>query len=299
MRRLGWWLGAAAALALASPAAIFVHASWRGNQLTRRSPSLIDPKGEAEARAELPGLESVELHTSDGLRLRGWLSPGQNRAAVILVHGGGGNRLALLPEARILARHGYGVLLYDSRAQGESDGARVTWGDREQRDLSAALDLVSKRPEIDPGRIAVLGFSIGGSTASLTAARDPRARAVILHATWSSLEDEVHYNFAKYGWLSWWPALIMIRRAGVDLANVRPIDHIQEIAPRPLLMIAGAADTDTPVPVMQRLFSAAGEPKQLWIEPGATHGSYVAPDPTGYEAHVIGFLDAAFSLPGR
>jgi alpha-beta hydrolase superfamily lysophospholipase len=54
--------------------------------------------------------------------LRGWYAPGQRHAVVILVHGGGGNRLQLYPEARILARHGYGFLLYDSRAHGESDG---------------------------------------------------------------------------------------------------------------------------------------------------------------------------------
>jgi fermentation-respiration switch protein FrsA (DUF1100 family) len=83
----------------------------------------------------------------------------------------------------------------------------------------------------------------------------------------------------------------MLRRNGVDLGNVRPIDHIGEIAPRPLLMITGTRDDDTPVAVMQRLFAAARAPKDLWIVEGAVHGNYLATAPAEYERRVITFLD--------
>ena len=204
-----------------------------------------------------------------------------------------------MPEARAIARHGYGILLYDSRASGESEGDVSTWGDREQRDVFAALDFATGRPEVDPARIAVLGFSIGGSTASLAAAKDQRARAVILYATWTSLEDEIHTNQSRLGAVSWWPVLFMFRRAGVAAENVRPIDHIREIAPRPLLMIAGGADEDTPVPVMQKMFDAAGEPKQLLIVPRAWHGGVFEVGPQEYEKQVVAFLDQALAPPRR
>jgi dienelactone hydrolase len=247
----------------------------------------------ARALADLPALQDVAFTTSDGLTLRGWFAPGTRRAAVIFVHGLGGNRLTLLPEARVFASHGYGVLLYDSRASGESEGTLATWGDREQLDLRAAVDFVASRPDVDPGRIAALGFSVGGSTVALGSAADPRIHAVILHATWTCLHDEMKAKYGRYGLLSWGPALVAMRLAGVQPNNVRVLDHIRAISPRPLLMIAGASDDDTPVAVMRRVFEAAGPPKQLWVVPGAGHGGVFAAAPREYEQQAVPFLNRA------
>jgi dipeptidyl aminopeptidase/acylaminoacyl peptidase len=200
--------------------------------------------------------------------------------------------MQLFPEAALLSRHGYGVLVYDSRAAGESDGDMNSWGDREQRDVKAALDYVSARLDVDRDRVALLGFSIGGSTVALAAASDPRPRAIILYATWPSLADEMKHR-AKYGPLSWGPSVLGLRRHGVDVDEVRPIDRINAIHPRPLLMIAGTRDDDTPLPEMERLYAAAEEPKELWIEEGAGHGGYLATAPAEYESRVVGFLDRA------
>jgi predicted acyl esterase len=163
----------------------------------------VSPEASARAFAEIPGLKDVSFRTSDGLTLRGWFTPGRRRAAIILTGGIAANRTQLYPDGLVLARHGYGVLLYDSRASGASDGERVTWGDREERDVAAALNYVTTRPEVDPDRVALLGFSAGGSTSTLAAASDPRVRAIILYATWSSLEDEMKNSRGKYGPLSW------------------------------------------------------------------------------------------------
>ncbi len=65
---------------------------------------------------------NVTLSTSDGLTLHGWYVPSTNGAAVILVHAFNGNRTGTLYHAALLANHGYGVLLYDTRSQGESEG---------------------------------------------------------------------------------------------------------------------------------------------------------------------------------
>ena len=66
--------------------------------------------------------EDVSFETDDGLTLRGWYAPSRNGAAVVLVHGLGGSRLGPRKHARLLAEHGYGVLLYDGRGRGESEG---------------------------------------------------------------------------------------------------------------------------------------------------------------------------------
>jgi dipeptidyl aminopeptidase/acylaminoacyl peptidase len=281
----------ALALVGAAMAVIAFRADGRARQMAHPPREHVTPEEDARARQELPGRQDVTLRTSDSLTLRGWFAPGTRRAAVVLVHGWGGNRAQLLPEAGLLARHGYGILVYDSRASGESEGDLVSWGDGERRDVTAAVDFVSSRAEIDPGRIGALGFSLGSSSLALEAAGDPRVRAVVLQATWSSMQEEVAEKAGRFGPLSTGPALLRLRYEGIDVNAVRPIDRVAEIAPRPLLLIAGETDADTPVAVMQRVFAAARDPKELWIEPDATHGSYVRTAPEEYERRVTGFFD--------
>ncbi len=291
MSRLAVWGVAAIA---AATIAFVVRNALMFTKLVHWKRVKVAPEVTAQAFREIERLEDVTLRTSDGLTLRGWFAPGSLDAVVIFVHGGGGNRAQLLPEARIFARRGYGILVYDSRACGDSEGDIVSWGDHEELDVRAALDFAATRARTRPAQIALVGFSIGGSTVALAAADDTRARAVVLYATWTSLTDEMKTNDGKYGPLSWGPALYVLRHAGVDVDRVAPLARIGAIAPRPLLMLAGDEDDDTPVPVMQRLFAAAGEPKELWVVHGAGHGGYVRAGPEAYEARVVGFVDRAF-----
>jgi hypothetical protein len=79
--------------------------------------------------------EDVTLTTSDGLRLRGWYVASRNGAAVIAFPGRSGPQR----PARMLARHGYGVLLFDRRGEGERDGDPNALGWAGDRDLDAAI----------------------------------------------------------------------------------------------------------------------------------------------------------------
>jgi dipeptidyl aminopeptidase/acylaminoacyl peptidase len=291
------WLGAGTALAIVAVGWGVVKGLRLAAQSIAPAKHPIPPEARADAFRSVPGLEDIAFVTSDGLTLRGWFSPGTRRAAVILVHGGFGDRTQLLSEALVLARHGYGFLAYDSRANGESDGDVSTWGDRERRDVVAALDFVSARPEIDPRRIALIGFSVGGTSAALVAATDARVRAAILAPVWTSLSEEMWSKSGRLAFLKHAACMYGLRRGGVDVDAVRPIDHIKDVSPRPLLFITGTQDRDTPVPVMQHMFDAAGEPKSLWIVPGADHGTYLKTSPAEYEARVIAFLDAALLAP--
>jgi dipeptidyl aminopeptidase/acylaminoacyl peptidase len=274
-------------------AALAIRSYVRAAGMTHGERLHVPPNALDDARRDVPGLVDVSFRTSDGLLIKGWYAPGSNRAAVILVHGGGGNRLQLFPEAKVLARHGYGILVYDTRASGESEGDLVTWGDREQRDVEAAIDLLVARPDIDPSRIALLGHSIGASTVALAAAKDQRVRALVLYATWTSLHEEIASKSGHFGPISWGPVLFRMRRDGVDVDAVRPIDVIGKIHPRPLMLVTGTEDRDTPVSVMQRMFEAAGDPKTFWVVQGADHGTYFATAPAEWETRVVGFLDGA------
>ncbi|MCY1015547.1 alpha/beta hydrolase [Pyxidicoccus sp. MSG2] len=251
------------------------------------------PAERPAATGELAGLSDVAFTTADGLTLRGWYVPSRNRAAVVLVHGFAGNRAQLLFEARALARAGFGVLVFDLRAHGESDGDRVTWGDGERRDVTAALDFVSARPDVDPARVGLFGFSMGGTTALLVASTDARVKAVAAAGAFPALEADVYSGYGRWGALSAEPVLWTLRHAGVDVKAVRPIDGMCRLQGRPLLLINGDVDPDAPAKLQASLFRAACEPKSLWVVEGAGHGEYAKVAPSEYERRLRQHFDAA------
>jgi len=69
----------------------------------------------------------ASFEASDGVKLSGWYRPTQNGATILVVHGGGGDRTGALAHAKLLVRHGYGVLVYDARGRGKSEGVQNSW----------------------------------------------------------------------------------------------------------------------------------------------------------------------------
>ena len=123
------------------------------------------------ARAAVPearlgtAYEEVSFRTSDGLTLRGWYVPSRNGAAVISAPG----RADSQKPARILAHHGYGVLLFDRRGEGKSDGDPNIFGWVGDRDLHAAAAYLRRRADVDSERI--------GACDSIHATSDPMTRS--------------------------------------------------------------------------------------------------------------------------
>src|SRR3954468_5081568 len=89
--------------------------------------------------------KTVSFTTSDGLRLEGWYRPSTNGATVLMLSGGGGNRRSTLRHAEMLVRRGYGVLVYDPRGSGNSDGVVSSYGWGWDKDATAAFDYLARR----------------------------------------------------------------------------------------------------------------------------------------------------------
>ena len=133
------------------------------------------------ARAVVPAnelgvaYENVSFTTSDGLRLEGWYVPSRNGAAVISFPGRKGPQR----QARMLARHGYGVLLFDRRGEGRSEGEPNAWGWSGERDIKAAIAYLQHRRDVDPARIGGIGLSVGGEMMIEAAAETGALAAVV------------------------------------------------------------------------------------------------------------------------
>jgi pimeloyl-ACP methyl ester carboxylesterase len=226
-----------------------------------------------------------------GDTIRGWFIPSTNRAAVLLLHGTDADRTQLAPEAHGLAQHGYGVLLFDWPGHGASTGS-VTWGAQERAALSAALDFAASARGIDPARIGVFAFSMGTMIAVQVAARDPRVAALVLEGAFADPDEELRYEFRHWGIFSQWPALWTAHWSGMK-SDQRPKDVIAQIAPRPVLVVAGTADESVPPDQARALFDAAREPKTWWLVSGATHRHYADVGGPAYETKLTQFYDDA------
>jgi pimeloyl-ACP methyl ester carboxylesterase len=227
--------------------------------------------------------------------LRGWYVPSTNGAAVVLVHGYGGNRTAVWPEARALVARGYGTLLFDWQAHGESDGDVVTLGDDERHNLAGALDFLDRTGDVEPGKVGVFAFSMGGWAATPVAAKDARVGALVLAGVTSSFEAQQREGLAALS-----PYLAgerwELRRKGVDLARARPVDFIASLAPRPVLLLRGSLDTTVPERWVEPLLAAAREPKELWTVEGAGHGGYFEAQGDRYTSKLVAFFDHALGV---
>jgi len=240
--------------------------------------------------------ESLTLTTGDGLKLAAWYVPSQNGAAIIMQHGYKSDREEMLEEAAMLAKHGYGIMLVDLRAHGLSEGDLITFGRLETQDVDAAYTYLLTRPDVDAERIGALGNSMGAVTLLLYAAQNPQIKAVVSDSAFSSLEDEIGKGVEVMTGLPAFPFAPMIRffaeqQAGFGASEVAAVEHIDEISPRPVLILQGGADSLVPTDSGQKLYDAAGEPRELWFDPELDHVQFSAKRAEEYEARVVAFFD--------
>ncbi|MCY1040781.1 alpha/beta fold hydrolase [Corallococcus sp. bb12-1] len=266
---------------------LFGRAAWRSEAYFHYpKPVAVLPADLASASAR-----EVTLRTEDGVELRGWYVPSRNKAAWVLAHGLSQTRMDLLPEARVLRDAGYGVLLFDLRAHGQSGGETSTWGDKERMDVRSALEFVRSQPDVDPARVGALGFSIGSAAVAEVAAKDPKVAAVVLLSPFNTLWLAAAYDFRRFGVVTQTGALVPFWRRGIQLEQVRTIDAVDSIKPRPLLIVAGTEESGQVL--LDSLFAHVAPYAQTWRIPGASHGNFAATAPEEYPRRLRAFADEA------
>ena len=181
--------------------------------------------------------------------------------AALLLHGFSSSKERMAQSVgRALQQRGVASLALDLPFHGERDGSRdavpyrnplalVAAWTTAVREARAAIAWLAAQPEVDAERIGVIGYSLGGFLALMTAAEERMLRVVTLAAA-GDLPDTTPY-------------LALVRRAVDPLRAVRALDG------RPLLLVNGRRDTTTRPAQAERLFAAAEEPKELrWYDGG-------------------------------
>ena len=234
--------------------------------------------------------EDVTFRSSDGLRLAGWYVPSHNGAAIVVVHGSGGNRGGAARHALMLARHGYGVLLYDARGRGESEGAPEGFGWTWQRDLAGALAFLKQRPDVDPTRIGGLGLSTGAEVLVQASARRGDLRAIVADGVEARTATETARvadpletaNFA---------VMTLANRVLADAGSPPDLGELVGRVRAPTLLIASGTGSEA---AFGRIYRDRSHGRaQLWAIPDAAHTKGLRTHPAAYTTRVTRFFDAA------
>ena len=236
----------------------------------------------------------VSIQSTDGLELAGWWVPGNDPSrAVVLVPGIEGDKSDrhVLKSASVYAGAGYGVLMIDLRAQGGSEGERVTMGYKEVRDVRGALLWLNKRG-FTPGEVVLHGFSLGGATV-LRAAPKSGVAAVVEESAYSDLPLILRQQLPEVSGLPsfFTPGVFLMGKLflGIDPWAVRPEEDARRLCEQgiPLLIIHSTDDETTPFEHARRIKAACPQ-ATLWKIEGYEHvGAYAHPE---YRQSILGFL---------
>jgi dipeptidyl aminopeptidase/acylaminoacyl peptidase len=230
--------------------------------------------------------QEVELITEDNIKISAWYTPPKNGAVILVAHGYGDKRSEDFHA--LFASHGYGVIAWDFRAHGESAGEFSSLGYYESLDAKAALDFALAQPGVE--HIGAWGGSMGAVTMIRAAAQYREIAALVADSPFATLKDEMDLR-VPFPMMRSLIRFFAERESGLSLALVRPIDDIALISPRPVFIIQGMGDGMVPLDSAERLYDAAGEPRQLWIENDVPHLNMYAYYKTRYTKRVIKFFD--------
>ncbi len=237
--------------------------------------------------------EDITFSSYDDTSLAGWFIPSHNNATIILLHGYGANRTEWIKHVEILAQHGYGILIYDLRAHGQSGGKQRTYGWLDDEDVMAALDYLDYRNDVNMEHIGIFGFSVGGQIAIRAAARTDQIKAVFVDdpgyvtikdappPTSNLLRLLYMINWLDYKGMQLWTG-----------AQEPPgvIEAIGVISPRPLFLAASGGLGNS---LMHHYYEYAKEPKSFWEIPEASHGKSFTARPQEYEEKMVDFFENA------
>ena len=217
----------------------------------------------------------------------------------------------VVDPARMLCDWGYVTLRFDMRGCGESEGPFGHIICMEQvEDTQRALDTMLARPEVSEGCVGLIGSSFGAAVALYTAGIDGRVATVVSAGGWGHGERKFRgQHNSPEAWKKFLDMLeagrarklpadepMMVSRYDIvpipehlrghlsaksamefpvetaqSMFDFRAEDVVENIAPRPLLLMHAAKDSVTPTEQSIELFKRAGQPTELHLLTDVDH----------------------------
>lgn len=245
---------------------------------------------------------NVSINSRLGYTLQGTYlpNPTPSNNTIVFVHGITGSRLMGLWYAPLYIKAGYNVLIYDSRASGESGGNSVSWGFYEKYDLDQWIDWVEQQ---DPkGNIGVHGVSMGAATALMHAEMNEvthRVKFYVADSGYSDLEELLTQQIDAAVSLKdpFWVKLflqyssIMAKwQSGFLYEDVSPVRSVRNVT-TPILYLHGDADVLVPVYMNEQLYAATKGYKEKYISSGDAHAMAIFNHKAEYQRRIISFSD--------
>ena len=229
---------------------------------------LLHPARTVTQAAAPTGCSDVTIE-ADGVLLRGWqcqTTAGTPRGTIVYLHGVGDNRGSAMSVIQRFLPKGFDVIAYDSRGHGQSGGDMCTYGYYEKRDLRSVIDTARAGP------IILIGTSLGAAVALQEAADDARVTVVVAAETFADLRSVATERAPLFFTRSAIDKAFALaeREAGMRVDEVSPEQAAERVAAR-VMLIHGAADTDTPPAHSQRVYARLHSEKRLLLVAGAHH----------------------------
>jgi hypothetical protein len=250
--------------------------------------------------------EDFTVRAQDGITLKGWkVRPvSANGDWVLLYHGVSDNRTGVLGHAEFLLRHGYSIVMMDSREHGESGGEICTYGWKERYDSVAVTDALYATEKVR--HLYALGVSMGAAIALQSAAIESRIGAVAAEDPFANLR-EVSYDYAgldvspTLGRTLFRPASMLAlasvqKEGGFDPSDVSP-EKAVGVRLFAVLLICGTSDHRIPCRHAERIYKSAAGPKELWVVKGAGHAAALGYSPLEYESRVVKLFETTRKIP--
>jgi hypothetical protein len=236
-----------------------------------------------------PDYREVAFRASDGLRLTGWYRPSRNGAAVLLVHGGRGDRQGPVRHAEMLAARGYGVLVYDSRGRGHSEGSPNGFGWDWRHDVDGAMAFLKSRADVEPGRIGALGLSTGADVVVEVAPDRDDIAAIVADGTAAETWEDWHrLRGDDAGMVPGWFMFKTIEVLSGDPPSPALEDRVREIRQPVLMVSTGTLEEAQFGELYDR---AAGPNLEHWNLPEVGHTAAIRQAAVPYEQRVTAFFE--------
>jgi uncharacterized protein len=229
--------------------------------------------------ASFPGrpdeLDFTVIGVEPGSR-KGWFFPGLRGApTIILCHGYESSRGELLTLVSALQDHQYNVFVFDFAAHGSNAGM-TTFGYKEADELRSAIDVISKRTDVDPARFGVWGYNLGAYAALREAEKDPRVRALALDSVYDYPKQMVKIGVERTG-VGGFPLMVKSAQTTFEWLNYGYKDDpplsakLKSLDAVPVLFIQASDDPELGA-ITREMFLKAPEPREQAI---IAHGNFV------------------------